>query len=167
MWTNQHAHLALLSFNRATRVDHRQSKLRNHAIILFEDAALKDFETLFRIIGPTEVHAGLVMLETWSTRNDTIDRDVQRRSEEESDGGFDGERINVTHPTTIATANDVASIRRVDVTIGEHDRAGFQRRSEVARGAVRTTSRVQPRKSRGRAQGTSLGAARRYQAARR
>src|SRR5918996_2508144 len=111
MWTNQHAHLALLSFNRAARVDHRQPKFRNHAIVLFEDAALKDFETVFRIVGPTEVHARLVMLEIWSTRNNTIDRDVQRRSEKKRNRGFDGERINVTHPTTIATAHDIASKR--------------------------------------------------------
>src|SRR5687768_6334898 len=118
MWTNQHAHLALLSFNRATRVDHRQPKLRNHPVVLVENASLKDLKTLFRIIGPPEIQTGLVVFKVRSPGYDTIDRDVEWRAEEECYCRFHCERIDVSHPTAIAAARNVAGKRRVDVTVG-------------------------------------------------
>src|SRR5690349_10299525 len=134
MLANQHAHLALLSFDRSACVDHRQPKLRHHAIVLFEYPALKDLEALFRIVGPAEVHARLVIFQIGPGGYDAIDCDVEWRAEEESDGWFHCERIDVAHPVAIATASDVACEGRVDVTIREHDRAGFQGRNDVALG---------------------------------
>src|SRR5687767_530227 len=128
MLTDQHAHLALLTFNGPARVYHGQSKLGNHSIVLFENSTLEDLETLFPIVRPAEVQAGFVILQVWSAGDDAIDRDVERRSEKESHCRFDGKRVDVTDPAAIAAACDVARERRVDVTISEHDRAGFERR---------------------------------------
>ena len=158
MLANQHAHLALLSFNRSARVYHRQSKFRHHTIVLVQDLPLKHLEALFRIVGPADVHAGFVVFQVWSAGDDAIDRDVEWRAEEESDGRLYRERVNVSYPAAIATACDVTRERRVDVTIGEHDRAGFQRRNDVALGAVGEIGRVEQRERRRRKEVTFLRA---------
>lgn len=157
MLTNQHAHFALLPFDGTACVYHRQSKFRNHAIVLFEDSSLEDLETFFRIVGPAEVQAGFVILEVWSAGNDAIDRDVEWGAEKESHCWFDGEVVDVADPAAIAAARDVAGERRVDVAIGEHDCACFERRNDVALGAIGEVSRVQQRERRGCEQVALLG----------
>src|SRR6185369_3300930 len=58
MLANQHAHLALLSFDRSAGIYHCQPKLRHHAIVFFQNLPLKDLKAVFRIVGPADVHAG-------------------------------------------------------------------------------------------------------------
>ena len=89
---------------------------------------------------------------------ESIDRDVEWGAKEESHCRLHCKRINVSHPTPIAATRNVARKRRVDITIGEHDRACFQRRNDVALGAVGKIGGVQQRKRRGREQVTFLGA---------
>src|ERR1041385_8177777 len=155
---DQQTHLALLAFNRAARVNDCQPKLRDHAIVFFENPALKDLETLFGIVGPAEVHTGFVVLQIRSAGNDAIDRNVEWRSEKESHRRFDGKRVDISDPRAIAAAHHVARERGVDVAIGEHDCAGFERRNDVALGAIGKVGSVQPRAARGGEQGTLLGA---------
>src|SRR5215510_13726728 len=117
MLTYQHAHLALLSFNRAACVYDSQAKFLHHAIVFFQDFSLKDRETLFRIVRPTEIHARFIVLEMGTPGYDTIYGNGKWRTKEESDGWFDRERIDVTHPFALAPARNVASKGRVNITV--------------------------------------------------
>src|ERR1051325_11803757 len=115
---DQQTHLALLAFNRAARVNDCQPKLRDHAIVFFENPALKDLETLFGIVGPAEVHTGFVVLQIRSAGNDAIDRNVEWRSEKESHRRFDGKRVEVYEQRGIGGARHVAGDRGGGVVSG-------------------------------------------------
>src|SRR6185369_17487290 len=98
MLTDQQPHLALLSLDRARRVDHGQPKFGDHAVILFQNLSLKNRETLFRLVRPAKVHPCFVILQIRSSRHDAIDGDVERCSEKESYGGLHRKRVNVSYP---------------------------------------------------------------------
>src|SRR6185503_581143 len=99
---DQQTHLALLALDRTRRVDHSQSEFRNHSIVFFQNLSLEDRETLLRLVGPAEVHSCFVVLQVWPTRNDAIHSHVEWRSEEESDCGSYGERVDFSDPRAIA-----------------------------------------------------------------
>src|SRR6185436_213465 len=153
---DQQTHLALLPLNRTRCVDHSQPEFRNHSIVFFQNLSLEDGETLLWLVGPTEVHSCFVVFQVWSGRNDAIHGHVKWRSEEESDGGFHCKGVDFSYPCAIAATCDVARERGVDITICEHDRAGFEWRNDVALSAIGEVCRMKQRERCGRKQVTLL-----------
>src|SRR5262245_48878125 len=136
---------SLLGFDRFRRVHHRESVLRHQTLVFLEDPRLEQLVRLRRVRVQAEIHAGLVELELRPARQDAAQRDFERRAEVERLRRHDREAIERAHPAWRHATHDVARERGVHVPIREHDRAGFQRRHDLALDAVGEVRRVNER----------------------
>src|SRR6266576_7154996 len=136
MLGNYLPHFALLSFDRASRINYSQTILIYHAIIFLENPALKDSETFLWIIRPTHIQTGFVIFETRSSGNNPVYCDVEGRTKEKRNRRPHCKRVDFANPVTIAASRDVASKCSVDIAIGKNDCSCFEWRNNVSLGAI-------------------------------
>src|ERR1700686_5275978 len=102
------AHVALLLLNRQSSVDDMKSHFTDHGLILIQNAALEDAETLFHIAGQPQIHAGLVVFQRVAATQYAAQRHVERHAEIETEIGTYGEAVEVAHPAAAYAARHVA-----------------------------------------------------------
>src|SRR5690349_20182893 len=130
------AHLPLLLRDGQSSIHNGQVKFINHCLIFIDDTLLELLKTFAGITAQAQVHPGFVVFELGTTREDTLQRDIQGDAEIECTRRLDGKLVEFAYPTLIHTTCHVSRERRIDVAVRQYDRSGFERRNDVMLSAI-------------------------------
>src|SRR5262249_17319748 len=125
------AHQPLLVGNAAGSVDHFQPELFHELIILVQNFALEQTETLERVGIPAEIHARLVELQLDAAGEKPVDRDVDRHAEVQGKVGPYGKAVELANPLAIDATRCVSGKCGIRVAVSEDDHPGFERRDDL------------------------------------
>ena len=118
----------LLDRNGQSGIDGHKTEFFDHGVVLFQQLALEDSERLLPVVGEAHVLACFVKLDIFPARADPVHGYIERHLEIETEGWLDRKGIYTPQPVAIDAPSRVPGESRVDVPVGEHDRAGLERR---------------------------------------
>src|SRR5271157_4151600 len=98
---NNLAHVGLLFFNGKRGVDRREVEFRDHALVLFQNLALKNVKALLRVFMQPQIHAGLIELYAAPPHQDALHGNLEGDAKIECGRGLDGEAVKLPNPLAI------------------------------------------------------------------